>query len=89
MRSYTTGRFRAAYVALPASVLRQAREAYAVFQRDPYHPSLRFKMIHPSEPIWSVRIGRHYRAVGVRDGDIIAWYWIGSHAAYDTLIRLR
>ena len=89
MKSYTTARFRAACAALPASVRLQAREAYAMFQRDPHHPSLRFKTIHSSEPIWSVRIGRNYRAVGVRDGDIIVWYWIGSHAAYDKQIRLR
>ena len=68
---------------------RQAREAYHTFLRDPHHPSLRFKPVHPTEPIWSVRIGRRYRAIGVRDGDIIVWYWIGTHSGYDALIRQR
>jgi hypothetical protein len=29
----------------------------------------------------------HYRAVGILDGDSIVWYWIGSHADYDGLLR--
>ena len=32
----------------------------------------------------------HYRAVGVIDGEAITWFWIGSHADYDNLLkRLR
>jgi len=30
---------------------------------------------------------RHVQAVGVLDGDIIAWFWIGSHAGYDRLLE--
>jgi hypothetical protein len=30
-----------------------------------------------------VRIGEHYRAVGLRDGDVIAWFWIGTHEEYN------
>jgi hypothetical protein len=26
-----------------------------------------------------VRIGDHYRAIGIREGDIVAWFWIGTH----------
>jgi len=61
------------------------------FARDlienPQHPSLRFKSIHPTRPIYSVRIGMDYRAVGIRDGSDMIWYWIGSHAEYDKLIQ--
>jgi hypothetical protein len=34
-----------------------------------------------------VRIGLAYRALGVRDGDDVVWFWIGSHADYDQLLR--
>ena len=47
----------------------------------------RFKLVHTSRPIYSVRIGLAYRALGVRDGDEIIWFWIGSHTDYDRLLR--
>ena len=47
---------------------------------------MRFKRVHTSEPIYSVRVSRDYRAVGVREGDTVMWFWIGSHADYDDLI---
>jgi len=28
-----------------------------------------------------------YRALAVRDGDVILWFWIGTHADYDILLR--
>jgi hypothetical protein len=34
-----------------------------------------------------VRIGRHYRALGVDEQGGILWGWIGSHADYDRIIR--
>jgi len=71
---------------LPAEVRRQARAAYRLFQQDPNHPGLRFKRVNLSEPIYSVRIGRDWRALGMRDGNEIVWFWIGSHADYDKLI---
>jgi hypothetical protein len=50
------------------------------------HPSLQFKRIHGHETLFSVRIGRGWRALGLREGDTITWFWIGSHAEYDQLI---
>ena len=87
MNSHITARFREVFAELPADVRKQARQAYRLFIEDPHHPSLRFKSIHPTRPIYSVRIGLDYRAVGIRDQDDIIWYWIGSHADYDKLIR--
>ena len=86
MISYTTDRFRKAYRRLPEQVREQAREAYRLFRQNPYHPSLRFKQVHPARPIFSARISRDYRVVGVREEDTIIWFWIGSHAEYDKLI---
>jgi len=88
MNSHTTDKFRKAFTELPADVRKQARQAYRLFIENPNHPSLRFKPIHPTRPIYSVRVGLNYRAVGIREGNDIIWYWIGSHAEYNGLIRM-
>ncbi len=87
MNSHITDKFRKAFAELPADVQERARQAYRLFIENPYHPSLRFKGIHPTRPIYSVRIGMNYRAVGIRDEDAIIWYWIGSHSEYDKMLR--
>ena len=86
MISHTTRRFRACLEALPDHVRRQAQIAYRLFLLDPWHPGLHFKPVHPTKPIYSARVGLGYRALGVRDGDAVVWFWIGSHADYDRLI---
>lgn len=87
MNSHTTDKFRKALADLPADIRKQARESYRLFMENPRHPGLHFKTIHPTRPIYSARIGIHYRAVGILDGDDIIWYWIGHHSEYDRLIR--
>ncbi len=87
MISHITPDFRSLYRSPPDSIRRQARQAYGLFARDPHHPSLRFRMVHPRRPIDSARVGIDYRAVGVKDGDAIDWFWIGSHSEYDHLLR--
>jgi mRNA-degrading endonuclease RelE of RelBE toxin-antitoxin system len=86
MRSHITRRFRRALQGLPKQVQRQARASYRLFEHDPFHPSQYFKRVHPVQPIYSVRIGVDYRAVGVCQGDDIIWFWIGSHEDYDRLL---
>jgi hypothetical protein len=61
-----------------------------MFERDPRHPSLQFKQIHPTKPIYSARVALGYRALGVLEGEDVVWFWVGSHAEYDRLIsKLR
>ncbi len=86
MNSRTNRTFRVMFGSLPAHIQRQAREAYRLFRQNPFHPGLHFKQIHPDPPLYSARVGISYRAVGVRDGETIVWYWIGSHTDYDNLI---
>jgi hypothetical protein len=43
--------------------------------------------VHASRAIYAVRIGLAYRALAVRDGEDLIWFWIGSHADYDQLLR--
>ena len=71
---------------MPDNVKRQARDAYRLFLENPRHPSLRFKKVHATEPIYSARISLDYRAVGIVEGEEILWFWIGSHADYDKLL---
>lgn len=39
-----------------------------------------------TEPIYSVRVSKDYRALGIRKDDTVIWFWIGSHAEYDDLL---
>jgi hypothetical protein len=64
-----------------------ARKAYQLFRDDPQHPSLRFKMVHDRDPIYSVRVTGAYRAVGIVREDEITWFWIGDHSSYDRLLK--
>lgn len=86
MKSRTTAQFRELFANLPASVQEQTRKAYRQFKQDPSYPSLRFKKVHLSLPIYSARINRDYRAVGQLEEDTAIWFWIGSHAEYDLLL---
>lgn len=87
MTSRTTKRFRKLLSDLPPPVQKQAYEAYRTWMRDPWHAGLQFKQIHATRPIFSARIGLDWRAVGVRTGDAVLWYFISSHADYDRLIK--
>jgi hypothetical protein len=86
MISHTTERFRKSFYSLPQQVQQQAKEAYKQFKVDPFYPSLRFKRIHSTKPIYSVRINIDYRAVGIQQENEIIWFWIGSHADYSKLL---
>jgi hypothetical protein len=89
LRSRRTRSFRDGFAALPPSVQEQARAAYRRFQKNPGHPSLRFKKVHLTEPVYSVRVSLDYRAVGVVTGETIIWYWIGNHDDYEKLLARR
>lgn len=85
MKSHITASFREAYERLPEFAREQARAAYRLFRENPNHPGLRFKPVAP--PVYAARVGLHYRALGQLHGDTIIWFWIGTHAEYDRLLR--
>ncbi len=87
MISHTTQSFRKALSKLPDSVRSQARVAYRQFVENPYYPSLQFKCIHETDPIYSARINIDYRAVGIVNNSEIVWFWIGPHSEYEKLIK--
>ena len=90
MKSRTTKEFWKAFARLPDEVRRLAKKNYRLWRENPNHPSLEFKKVHQSQPIYSVRVGYHHRAVGIREEETMIWFWIGSHAEYDgLLLRLK
>ena len=86
MKSRVTEEFLALFGKLPAEVQARARRNYRLWQSDPHHPGLHFKKIHSKEPIYSVRVGRSWRALGLFEEGTIYWFWIGSHSDYDKVI---
>ncbi len=83
MKSAVLPSFWAEYQRLSNDVRHSARKAYRLWDENPFHPSLHFKCINSREGIWSVRVTRDYRALGVLEGDTVTWFWIGSHDDYE------
>lgn len=86
MRSRASSKFWKAYGELPADIQRLAAKQYRLWIRDSSHPSLQFKKIHS---FWSCRVTDSYRALATIDGDTVIWFWIGTHAQYDQIIRSK
>ncbi len=86
MKSRATGDFWDLFWQLPEDERKRARQAYRYWRENPQHNSLHFKRVNRRHPIYSVRVGKSYRALGLLDGDTIIWYWIGTHAEYDRLL---
>ena len=77
------------YHQLSVKVQKTADKYFGLLVSDTRHPSLHFKKIGD---LWSVRAGIHYRALGMNVSSKekgILWFWIGSHAEYDHLIKKR
>ena len=84
MRQRATPRFWRCYRQLPDEVQQLADRCYELLQHDARHPSLQLKKVGR---FWSIRVGLRYRALAVEhEGDLL-WFWIGSHAEYDELLR--
>lgn len=78
MSAYEVG-----YLAIFLGSIRISQRRYQAQCQESLHPSLHFKCINPEENVWSVRIARGYRALGVLEGDTVTWLWIGSHDDYE------
>ena len=87
MKSRLIPPFRTLFNALAEDEKARARRAFALFQENPRHSGLHFKMISARHSVWSVRIGLHYRALGIVRGEEVLWFWIGSHAEYDKQLK--
>ncbi|HET6371802.1 MAG TPA: hypothetical protein VFG76_00705 [Candidatus Polarisedimenticolia bacterium] len=83
MKHVGSARFWALLEALPAEVRAVAEKNYELLKSNPRHPSLQFKRIGP---LWSVRVGLRYRALGRDMAGSVLWFWIGSHDDDDKLV---
>jgi hypothetical protein len=84
VKHFASPQFWACFAKLPSTAQDLARENYELLKINPYHPSLHFKRVGR---FWSVRVGRSYRALAADAQDGIVWFWIGTHAEYDRLVR--
>jgi hypothetical protein len=87
LKSHLTDSFIACFKRLPERVKHSARRSYQLWRSDPHHPSLQFKKVGRKHDVYAVRVGIGWRALGVKDGDVMIWFWIGSHAAYDHALK--
>ena len=87
MKSHLTDDFLKCFKELPDRIKRLARENYKLWRRDAFHPSLEFKRVGKKYPTYSVRVGLGWRALGFKDNSTMVWFWVGSHAEYERLIK--
>ena len=81
MISKTHRRFWKCFDQLPPQVQARAREKFKLWKESANHPSLKFE--ERRNGVCVVRAGNHYRAVSLREGEVIAWFWIGTHEEYN------
>jgi hypothetical protein len=84
MKHYASRAFWDAYGKLPEPVRALADKNYGLLKQNPLHPSLQFKKVGRFR---SVRVGLRYRALAIEADSGLVWFWIGSHADYDAMIR--
>ena len=85
MISKTHKDFWECFNALPGDIQVRARESFRLWQQDAFNRALHFKPLIGD--VWSVRLNQQYRALGRRSGNLIVWFWIGTHAEYDDFIK--
>jgi hypothetical protein len=84
MRHFASPAFWEEYQNLPPAIQTIADKSFELLKTNPNHPSLHLKKIGR---YWSARVGRRYRALAVEIEDGLLWFWIGTHADYDLLVK--
>lgn len=87
MKSRLAPGFLPLFRVLPTRIQRLARKNYKLWSENPAHPGLQFKLVGKRRPVYSVRVAIGWRALGLKVEDAIVWFWIGSHAEYELLLR--
>jgi hypothetical protein len=83
MKSSVTTEFWRSFETLPPDIKARARRAFALWQRNPRHPSFCFRK---AGEVWTVRIARGFRALALLRGDTFYWFWVGPHDDYEKLL---
>lgn len=84
MKHFASPKFWDFYRCLPSEVQDLADSNFELLKENPQHPSLHLKKVGR---FWSVRVGRRHRALAVNSDDGLIWFWVGTHAEYDQLLR--
>ena len=91
MDSHLNSDFRKCFLKLPKEAKQAAVKAYKQWKQNPLATDLDYKPIDSKKQIYSVRAGMSqgtsYRAFGVRSGDQMTWYWIGTHEKANGLYK--
>jgi len=85
LKHLASPRFWALYEHLSPDVRALADKNFALLKADPRHPSLQLKKV--AENVYSVRVGLNYRALARERPEGLQWFWIGSHADYERILR--
>lgn len=80
MKSHALASFWKWYEQLPEHVRKLADKNFVLLKENPRHPSLGFKK---KGQVYTVEVGRSYRAIARERGGEYYWFWIGTHEAYN------
>ena len=84
MKHRASKKFWQHYHRLPTAIQDLADKNFAILKANPRHPSVHFKNVGR---MWSARVGNHYRALAVESDAEFVWFWIGTHAEYNQIIK--
>ena len=84
MKHFASPEFWTANRLLPENIRALAEKNFDLLKSDPRHPSLQLKKVGRYV---SARVGLRYRALAVETEGGLMWFWIGSHADYDALLK--
>lgn len=76
---------------LPPEVRRSVRRSYQTWQSDPaYRRRNGAEYVSPKLGlIYRVVLSQGYRAVARREGNVYRWFFVGTHAEYESLLGLN
>jgi hypothetical protein len=84
MKHFASPSFWEQYEKLPEQIRELADKNFALLKENSHHPSLHLKK---AGTYWSVRVGMRHRALAVEVEGGLLWFWIGTHAEYDKLLK--
>jgi mRNA-degrading endonuclease RelE of RelBE toxin-antitoxin system len=83
MKHLARASFWESYQRLPERIRRLADKNFELLKQDERHASLQLKKVGK---LWSVRVGRDYRALAFDSSVGLVWFWIGPHHEYDKIL---
>ena len=85
VRHIKTIQFNKCYEKLPKHVQQAADNQFKLLKKDPQHPSLQFRQLRSRSDCWYARVTKGYRTLATKYQNVYIWFWIGTHAKFDTL----